>query len=450
MLDSDSTPSREAQQAGHQLDRGQPRERLIDAAAELIGQGTYATTTVAQISRRARVSSATFYTLFRDKEQCLLAAHRRAAEALLKRISEQGAVDQKRGGARVSAFEPIFELATREPDVLSLLFDEVTLATRSGLQARDALISEIEVLIERGRGVARHASASELPARVVLGAALRLLVRRASDPEANLGELRDGLDGWLRYYERSGEAPWQTLTPVPDLKAGPATIVTLSAPQRPGRGRSNRSREQSAANQRERILHATAAVCAEQGYAATSVADVVAAAGVAREVFYTHFRDKQDAFMTAYETGFQGLMSATVAAFFTSAPWPERVWSALRAYTDFMANYPTFAYLGMVESHAVSQELIDLVDERVMAFTLFLEEGQRPPYRTDPLPDVVPEAIAMAIYEVTSHMLRHARGEEIPGLVPLIAYVVLSPYLGATEATRFVETRLRADGVPGA
>jgi AcrR family transcriptional regulator len=143
MLDPDSTPSREAHQTGRQLDRGQPRERLVDAAAELIGQGTYATTTVAQISRRARVSSATFYTLFRDKEQCLLTAHSRAAEALLKRISEQGAVDQERGGARVGALAAIVELARSEPDVLSLLFDEVTLATRSGLQARDALISEI-------------------------------------------------------------------------------------------------------------------------------------------------------------------------------------------------------------------------------------------------------------------------------------------------------------------
>jgi AcrR family transcriptional regulator len=448
MLDPDSTPTREAQQTGSQLARGQPRERLIDAAAELIGQGTYATTTVAQIARHARVSSATFYTLFRDKEQCLLAAHRRAAEALLERIGEQGAVDQERGGARVGALAAIVELARSEPDVLSLLFDEVTLATRSGLQARDALISAIEALIERERAAAQQGSAPDLPARVVLGAALRLLVRRAHHPEASLGELRDGLDRWLRYYERSGAPPWQALTPVAELKTGPATIVTLSAPQRPGRGRSNRSREQSAANQRERILHATAAVCTEQGYAATSVADVVAAAGVAREVFYTHFRDKQDAFMAAYETGFQGLMSATVGAFFTSAPWPERVWSALRAYADFMANYPTFAYLGMVESHTVSQELIDLVDERVMAFTLFLEEGQRPPYRGEPLPDVVPEAIAMAIYEVTSHMLRHGRGEEVPGLVPLIAYVVLSPYLGATEATRFVEDRLRADAAP--
>jgi hypothetical protein len=157
--------------------------------------------------------------------------------------------------------------------------------------------------------------------------------------------------------------------------------------------------------------------------------------------------DKQDAFMAAYETGFQGLMSATVTAFFTPAPWPERVWSALRAYTDFMANYPTFAYLGMVESHSVSQELIDLVDARVMAFTVFLEEGQRPPYRSEPLPDVVPEAIAMAIFELTSHMLRHGRNEEMPGLLPLIAYVVLAPYLGAEEAAQFTEERLRQSAI---
>ena len=107
-----------------------------------------------------------------------------------------------------------------------------------------------------------------------------------------------------------------------------------------------------------------------------------------------------------------------------------------------MANYPSFAHLGMVQSHTVSPELVELVDERVMAFTVFLEEGQREPYRGAQLPPVVPEAIAMAVYEITSHMLRHGRNDELPGLLPLIAYVVLAPYLGAEEATSFADRKL--------
>ena len=40
---------------------------------------------------------------------------------------------------------------------------------------------------------------------------------------------------------------------------------------------------------------------AEQGYAATPVADVLQRAGVSRETFYQQFRSKQDCFIAAYE-----------------------------------------------------------------------------------------------------------------------------------------------------
>jgi hypothetical protein len=39
--------------------------------------------------------------------------------------------------------------------------------------------------------------------------------------------------------------------------------------------------------------------------------------------------------------------------------------------------------------------------------------------------------------------LRHGRNDELPGLMPLIAYVVLAPYLGAAEATSFVDGTVR-------
>jgi AcrR family transcriptional regulator len=66
--------------------RQNQRERLLDATAELVGRGTYATTTVAQIASRAGVSSATFYTLFDDKEDCFLAAYTRIERELLSEL----------------------------------------------------------------------------------------------------------------------------------------------------------------------------------------------------------------------------------------------------------------------------------------------------------------------------------------------------------------------------
>ena len=142
--------------------------------------------------------------------------------------------------------------------------------------------------------------------------------------------------------------------------------------------------------------------------------------------------------MTSYETGFQALMALSVGAFYSSSEWPERIWSALVTYADFMVNFPSFAHLGMVESHTIG---VELVDERVMAFTVFLQDGYREQPGKIENGATIAEAIAMSIYEITSHIIRHGRNRELPGLVPLMAYIVLAPFIGANAACEFVDRK---------
>ena len=58
-----------------------------------------------------------------------------------------------------------------------------------------------------------------------------------------------------------------------------------------------------ASSQRSRLLAAMATVVAEKGYAATTVADVVGAAGVCRSTFYALFASKEACFLDAYSQG---------------------------------------------------------------------------------------------------------------------------------------------------
>jgi AcrR family transcriptional regulator len=389
--------------------------------------------------------------LFADKEQCFLQGYRHVADGLVGGLERRA---EEADPSRVwrATVDGIFELAAAQPQTILLLAGEAKLSTRHGVQARDRLLSDIESIIERQRGAPEEVAVPDIPAKAILGATVRLLVRRLRAENGDLEELRGGLLRWIGSYERSGRARWQTLTPAAGLRAGPAShSAGLAPPARPSGGRTRLSPLQLAEHQRHRILHATAAVTAEKGYAETTVADIVAGAGLAREVFYRHFRDKQDAFMDAYETGFQALMTLTVGAYYTSAEWPERIWAALRAYTDFMANFPSFARLGMVESRTVSPELLAPVDERVMAFTFFLQEGHA--YlraRHDAERSMADEAIAMAMYELASHMIRHGRNDELPGLLPLMAYILLAPYIGAEAACEFVDRKVRDSLVAGA
>ena len=61
------------------------------------------------------------------------------------------------------------------------------------------------------------------------------------------------------------------------------------------------SRRTVESSQRWRLLEAMIEVTAKLGYAETSVAAVIAAAGVSRKSFYALFDDKDECFLEAYD-----------------------------------------------------------------------------------------------------------------------------------------------------
>jgi AcrR family transcriptional regulator len=62
--------------------RASQRERLLRAAVAAVAAVGYPAVTVADIVRRAKVSRAAFYTHFRSREECFLAATRRGGQLL--------------------------------------------------------------------------------------------------------------------------------------------------------------------------------------------------------------------------------------------------------------------------------------------------------------------------------------------------------------------------------
>lgn len=64
------------------------RERILAAVVELVSDRGYPSVTVADITRLAHVSKRTFYEMFKDKEECFLAAFDVVVEHLHRLISE--------------------------------------------------------------------------------------------------------------------------------------------------------------------------------------------------------------------------------------------------------------------------------------------------------------------------------------------------------------------------
>src|SRR5213076_3186323 len=99
-----------------------------------------------------------------------------------------------------------------------------------------------------------------------------------------------------------------------------------------------------ASSQRARLLAAMATVVAEKGYAATTVADVVSAAGVSRSTFYELFASKEGCFLDAYNEGVEDLLLAVREAV-REAPddWRAQLRAGIRAYLARLARTDHFA-----------------------------------------------------------------------------------------------------------
>src|SRR3954451_13636131 len=97
--------------------------------------------------------------------------------------------------------------------------------------------------------------------------------------------------------------------------------------------------------QRARMLEATARAVASKGYAKTTVADIVALAGVSRTTFYDHFADKEECFLETYAAGSRRLVAGVAAEVRATGAvdWPDRVRTGLSRYTEMVAPDPGVA-----------------------------------------------------------------------------------------------------------
>src|SRR2546423_2991173 len=125
------------------------------------------------------------------------------------------------------------------------------------------------------------------------------------------------------------------------------------------RGPHNLSREEVTRSQRNRLIRAMAEAMAENGYAQTSVADVLGRARVSRETFYQQFSSKQDCFIVAYEQA-ASVILANLDREAASAGTPlERFDRTLGVYLEALAGEPAFAPLFMIQGYSAGDEVLE-------------------------------------------------------------------------------------------
>ncbi len=437
--------------AGRQRPRASQRERLIDAIVELAGQQGYQGLSIAQISARAGVSSATFYEQFADREDCLLAAYRDASERTLERM-QSSLQDVEWTSAIRPAFTELLGSVQADPDAGRVMFVE---ALAGGPRVRAAVRELLDGIEQNAELLLDNAPPGgvtlDLPGRALIGAVRSVVARHLrTHSEDRLPRLTgDVLASMASYTVPQSAGRWSTgpealLASAPSV-AGPAQGSEL---ERLPRGRHGLPPGAVVRSQRARIIQATAAVTMDKGYANATVAEIVGAAGVAKEAFYRHFGDKQEAFLAAQEAPGQQILEALVRAYFSADEWHERVWRALRMLLELVAANPVMSHLRLVECYAAGPVAAHRGEEVTRSFSIFLEEGYRQRPEAAALPRLVPHAIAGGVFEIVQREVAAGRTLELPRRLPQLAYIAIAPFYGPAEAIEKVRA-LRAAEIPG-
>jgi AcrR family transcriptional regulator len=126
------------------------RERLVAAAAEACAESGYAETTVADLARRAGVSTATFYKLFADKAACALEAHRELLDRLLEEVDSACAAEPgPEAGVRAGIGTALALLAV-DPPTARLLTVEIMALGPAGAERNDAAVEAFAARLRAG------------------------------------------------------------------------------------------------------------------------------------------------------------------------------------------------------------------------------------------------------------------------------------------------------------
>jgi AcrR family transcriptional regulator len=127
------------------------------------------------------------------------------------------------------------------------------------------------------------------------------------------------------------------------------------------RGRHRLSRDEVRSSQYRRLCSAALVVVGELGYAATTVADIVGRAQVARRTFYSLFTGKDECFAAAYDFGIEAGLGRLQERVAVAAPqsFQARVRLSFDAYLTALAAQPAGARALYVETLVAGGPLVE-------------------------------------------------------------------------------------------
>ena len=191
--------------------------------------------------------------------------------------------------------------------------------------------------------------------------------------------------------------------------------------------------------QRTRLLDATFALVAEQGYRKMTVRRVSGWAGVSNKTFYDIFSDREDCFLAAFDQAVEQIAEVVLPAWEGEREWAARVRAALGALLGFLDVEPARCRLVFVEALGAGPRVLARRAQVLEALAGAIDEGREGVKAGRELPPLTAEGIVGAAFGVIYARLLQGEPEPPAALTELLnalmATIVL-PYRGHTAAAR--------------
>jgi AcrR family transcriptional regulator len=174
------------------------RERLVAAMAEVCADGSYAAATVAEVARRAGVSTASFYRQFESRQECMLTSFEELSGRLLEEVERACDGDREPAAKTRTAIRTAATLLAGDLPTARLLTIEIVAVGPEGVQLQQEAIERLAALLRDVRKPGA-ASATLSPSRewAIVVAMAATVAKRVAKGEGPSAEELEAVCDWL-------------------------------------------------------------------------------------------------------------------------------------------------------------------------------------------------------------------------------------------------------------
>ncbi len=417
----------------HRLDRDEvvanQRTRIHGAMIEAVARNGYEDTRVKEVIALAGVSRRSFYEQFANKEGCFLATFDVLARHELQQIRRtylkcDGALAER---ARAS-FEHLARTMSEERKASVLMVLEAQTAGVPGIERVLKATGVCEHML--AQSFAQAHEAVSLPAPIVRamtgglhGAAEAFLRER---PCAPAHEIADQLLGWtLQFQTPAAERMGERMT-----AAASTRVREIASTYGNGHG----GVEVGGRDARARVLHGVLRLATREDYQALSAPQIADEANVPIEAFWELFGDRDECFLAALDAIGDELLAIAADPELVDDDWPRAVRRVLAELMCYLADHPLQTRTLAQEAFFAGADALDRVRYLSHSVATLLTEGAPAEARGR----FTTEAVAGAIWHTIRCQVAAGRTQLLAALPEHLAYVVLTPYIGAEAAAELL------------